>query len=443
LAIFFRSPTGWQPRPDLMLAAPQGAAIFDLGDALPAAGDEIVFMTSFGVMAQSLSGRRPAPPATIVRQRTLVSTPEEEDLIRWDFLRVLAPGQPPTMIVPSRGPVDFWRQDGSGAWKRWCKSRVPHQSFYDAESLTFKQGRRGGAGGRPFSLRMITVVPTITFADQTGDGIADLITTYEDRVAVHAARSDGTVSSTATYQRWLQFLSPQEQASRDTEMSLDVLDIDQDGIADLSATKIGGGITNLRSETRIYRGQSGGGFSPQPDQVFKDDNFAVIVRYVDLDGDGRLEMVHPEVEVSLFAMSQVFVSGKFGLDLRMRRRAAPGSGKVFEEKPVQVLETVFGLDFSTGGAMRGMAPLGGLDFDGDGKNDILLSQGADRMELHRGLGGKGDFFDDDPSLTLSGPISRETYLVPHKPGGKGELDVVAAFVDQPKMVGKILVHVRR
>src|SRR5262245_8772561 len=58
LAIFFRGPSGYPAKPDLMLNAPQGAAIFDLGDALPSPGDELVYLTSFGAVAQSLAGRR-------------------------------------------------------------------------------------------------------------------------------------------------------------------------------------------------------------------------------------------------------------------------------------------------------------------------------------------------------------------------------------------------
>ncbi|MCC7386179.1 MAG: VCBS repeat-containing protein [Deltaproteobacteria bacterium] len=439
LAVFFRSERGFASRPDLMLVAPTGSAIFDVGDALPSAGEEIVYLTRFGVFAQSLSGRRPAPPVSILRTRTILGAPEEEDLVRWDFLRPLVAKGPEHLVIPTRASLEIHRREptANAAWKRIARIAIPQHSFYDAESQTFKQGRRGGAGGRPFSLRVTTIVPTLTFADQTGDGQPDLITTFEDRVAVYPMRADGTLSSTASFQRWLQLLTPDEQASRDTEISLDVVDVDGDGIADVSASKIGGGITNIHSETRIYGGIKGGGLTNAPLQVFKDDGFAVLVRYTDLDGDGKVEMVHPYVTVSLLAMSQVFVTGKFGLDLRIRRASA-GNGRVFAPSPAQTIETVFGLDFSTGGGMRGMAPIHGIDFDRDGRPDLMLSQGAERMELHRGQPGD-EPFDDDAALTITAPISRETYAVPRHASGAPGTDIVIAYVDHPKLVGKLTV----
>lgn len=440
IAVFFRSEKGYPARPDLMIAPPYNAAIFDLGDALPAPGVELVYLTQFGVTAQSLAGRKAGVPTAIVRSRTIVGPVEEEDLVRWDFLRTI-PGRGDVIVLPTRGPIELWKQE-NGSWKRWCKVEAQRWAYYDAESITFKGGRRGGGGARPFSLRMTTIVPTVTFLDNDGDGAADLIATYEDRVAVYPMRADGTISSTAAHTRWLQLLTREEQASRDTELTLDVQDVDGDGLADLSASKIGGGLTTLRSETRIHLGQRGGGFSGAPSQVFRDDGFATIVRYADVDGDGKNEMIHPHVGVSIMSMSQVLLSSKMTLDLRVRR-LAPGSGKVFEEKPVQTLETVFGLDFSTGGALRGAAPIFGHDFDGDGKRDVILTQGSDELQLYRGLGKKDELFEDDGTITLSAPVSRETFAVPQRADGKGGIDVVLAYVDQAKRAGKILVFLHQ
>jgi hypothetical protein len=439
LAVFFRSEQGWPPKPDLLLTAPAAAVLFDLGDALPSPGVEIVYLTSFGVMAQSVAGRHAGQASTIVRARTVAGPAEEEDFLRWDFFRSLGPGQGDVILVPTRGPLELWRLE-EGTWKRWSKVKIQSFAYYDAESITYKAGRRGGGGARPFSLRVTTIVPTITLADQDGDARADLIATYEDRYAIHPMRPDGTISSTASQQRWLHMLTPEEQAARDTELTMDVQDIDGDGVADLSATKIGGGVTNLRSETRIYLGKKGGGFASSPVQVFKDSGFASIIRYIDLDGDGKNEMVHPFVEVSILSMSQVLLSSKMTLDLRIRKRSS-SPGKLFEEDPVQSLDMIFGLDFSTGGALRGAAPIYGVDFDGDGKKDVIICKGSEELELHRGTKNGDEPFEDDGSITLSAPVSRETYAVPQRADGKGLVDIVVTYTDQPKRAGKAVVFI--
>lgn len=432
IAVFFRNATGYSPRPDLMIVPPSNAALYDLGDALPAPGVEILYFTTFGVYAQSVAGRKTTPPVSILRSRTAVGEAEEEDFVRWDFLRAL-PGRGEVLLVPARSAVELYRQE-NGAWKRFSKVQVPRYSYYDAESVTYKAGRRGGGGARPFSLRITQIIPTITLLDQTGDGAPDLIANYEDRVAVYPMRADGTISSTAAYQRWLRVLSREEITARDTEITIDVLDIDSDGIADLSASKIGGGVTTLKSETRIYLGKKGGGFSDEPSQVFRDSGFGTIVGYKDIDGDGKNEMVHPLVEVSILSMSQVLLSSKMTLDLRLRRL---GGGKVFQEKPVQEMETVFGFDFSSAGALRGISPIYGHDFDGDKRPDVILSQGAEELMFYRGVKDNSAFFDDDEFLTLNAPVTRETHAVPQR----GGVDLVLAYVDQPKRAGMITVFV--
>lgn len=441
LGVFFRGPGGFSKEPDLRINAPATASMFDVGDALPGGGEELVFLGRFGVFAQSLAGKKLGQLQAIVKTKTLAVTPEEEDFVRWDFLRTLpaSGGRPASrvLIVPTAGPIELYTPDAAGAWTRGSRIEIESFAFYDAEAATFKRGRRGGAGARPFSIVVTTVVPTLSFLDQNGDGRLDVIATYRDRVAVHYAQPDGTVTATAGYARWLKFLTPEEQTAGDTEVYVEAVDLDGDGLADLSANKIGGGITNTRSETRLYMGTKGGGFAASPAQTWVDEGFGTLITYADLDGDGKVEMVHPLVEVSVVSMSSMLLSSKMELDLRVRR-GTPGAAKPFADKPVQTLDLVFGLDFSTGGALRGAPPLFGHDFDGDGVPDALLTTSGERLQVFKGRGAKsGDIFDDDATITLTAPVSRETYALPSGTKAGGTVDVLVAHVDVPKLSGRL------
>jgi hypothetical protein len=442
IAIFFRAPQGLPREPSLRLTPPAQTAIFDVGDLLPGRpGDELVYLSRYGVYAQSLAGRRAETPVQVLRERSVVGVPEEEDLVRWDLVRRLSsdPSEPPALVFPTAASLDVYQRDAGGELKRTSRVSLDSFAYYDAESLVYKQGRRGGGGNRPFSLRITTIVPTLTFIDQSGDGRADLVATYQDRVAVHLRKPDGTFTSSASHARWLAFLTPEEQAARDVEMTVDVVDLDDDGIADLSANKVGGGLTNIRSETRLYRGRRGGGFEDRPAQTFKEGGFATLISYVDVDGDGRTEMLHPFVEVTVIGMSKMLISQKLGIDLRVRRR---GAGTPFSSDVAQTLEMTFGLDYTTGGALRGAAPLFGHDFDGDGRRDVILTTGAEQLSMYRGRAGS-EPFDDDGAIVLSGPVSRETHALPQRVGAKSPVDVLVAFVDVPKLAGRLVLFHNR
>lgn len=435
LAVFFRGPDGYPAKPQVAYAVPKLTAVFDIGDAVGDARDELVFLANTGVYVQQFEGRKPLPPKRLLSAPTLVSGPEEEDLAAWDFLRQPAGMKSPILLVPGRRGVRVFKREGD-EWKTWAKVKVGLFSYYDAESRTYRRSGRGGASGRPYSFRSTTIVPNLEWVDQTGDGLVDLVTFYEDRVEVFAQSKDGVLAETPTHRRWFKVLNKAELESRDVRVSTMVRDLDADGIADLVITKIGGGITTLHTELRLFRGLKGGGFSKAPAQVFKDEGFAALADFIDVDGDGVLEMVHPHSEVSILGMSQALLSKTLDIDVRIREPAQ--GGPFFTSKPVQVLETSYGLDFSVGASIRGAAPLFGHDFSGDGRPDVLLSDGAESMVLHEGRGRSKAQFDEDDGATLAAQGSNTTLAVPIRIGAKSQ-DLVVYYVARKSLAGRIFV----
>jgi hypothetical protein len=436
LAIFFRGKDGYSPRPDLAFAPLRHAAMFDIGDSNSDGADEILYLTSGGVYSQTFSNRKPQAPTKLINASTLAGTPEEEDFPAWDFLRDVK-GLGKLIVLPSRTRINLFTPDPTNAWKKWCSVEIDHYSFYDTETATFRRSAQGGSTGRPYSIRVTTVVPNLDFLEQTGDGKIDLVTNYDDRVSIHPQLDDGTISAKPSHVQWMKALTSEELENRDTFVSSHVQDIDGDGIADLSITKIGGGITTLASEVRIYRGRKGGGFETKPAQNFRDEGFGALSRFVDVDGDGRVDMVHPHAEVSIVTLSSAMLSSSLSLDVRIRR---PSKGPdFFDLKPVQTLDTSFGLDLSVGASLRGSAPIFGHDFDGDGVRDALLSDGGDKMALHRGKKGGGDLFDDDGPITLSAEGSNTTEVLNPSTKSDAKPDVLVYYVARKGKSGKLLV----
>ncbi|MBK8011320.1 MAG: VCBS repeat-containing protein [Deltaproteobacteria bacterium] len=449
IGVFFRDTQGgFDVKPNVAFSAPRNAALFDAGDALGDAQDELVFFASDGIYAQAFAARKPGRPTKIVNVPTLAGRADEEELLAWDFLTTLdgpsdgrSDGRSRVLVVPTPRDLQLFRAEPGGLWSPWAKLSLQTFSDYDAASETYRRSRRGGSSGRQFSLAVTTVVPNVVFIDQTGDGRPDVVTHFEDRIAVFAQRADGSMAPEPTFSRYYAVRTDEELERRDTSIETKIAQLDADGIADLAITKIGGGITTLATEVRLFRGAKGGGFELEPAQSFQDPGFAALVDFVDVDGDGRLEMLHPMSAVSVVSMTRAMLASVVSLDVRIRRPdAAP---QLFERKPSQTLSSRLGLDLSVGATLRGGGPMFGHDFDGDGRPDAVLPDGGDKMVLHRGRGGDRQagtaLFEDEGHITLAAPGSHKTFaLMPGSAVGGGP-DVVVYYVQRPELGGRLVV----
>jgi hypothetical protein len=226
IAVFFGNENGWSERPEVAIAAPSTAAIFDVGDALGDAKDELMFLAVDGVYAQPFVDRKPASSTRVLATSSLASSPEEEDFVTWDFVRTVLPNEPPMIVVPSRGPLKIFKREADATWKAWAKIPLEQYSSYDAEIPTFRRDRRGASSGRPYSFRSTTIVPLLDFIDQTGDGKIDLVASFEDRLAVYPMLDDGTLAVKPVQSIWFAVRTPEELEIRDATVTTDVLHLD-------------------------------------------------------------------------------------------------------------------------------------------------------------------------------------------------------------------------
>jgi hypothetical protein len=444
-AIFYRSARGFGTRPSHMFRAPGAAAVFDVGPALAADAeaprDQLLFWAWDGLFSMSFAGRRVRGPKLELPARTLIGAPEEEDLPHWDFARRVDGA--PLLVVPTSTCTRLYRPR-EGAWHRAATLPIRPLEQYDPETETFRPAEDGGAPTRNYALRVTRSLPKLTFIDQTGDGRADVVASFEDRVEVYRGRLDGTVQPEPVARTWFRLRTPAEIENRDATLYSTVVHLDGDGVADLCISKSAGGLTTFRSEVQLYRGVRGGGFEPEPAQVFERASLGSLVSFVDVDGDGRAEMLQPAAEISLAAMVRALFAKSFQVDIRIHRpREADG---FFEPDPVQVLTARFDLDLGSSATVRGAPPLFGHDFDGDGAPDALMSDGGDRIALHSGVPADGTApkrpFRADAFVGLEGPTSGTTVVLPAGRAG-GRPDVLVYYVGRDDLRSQLLVHANR
>lgn len=419
VAVFFRNEDGWGPRPDLAFRAPEVAAVFDLGDALSSPGVELLFWTPSGVYAQDFVDRKPSAPKRVVEVETLVGPAERDDLVQWDFVRPAPDGKGSLMMLPDPRRLHLHRRKGE-SWSKLDVVRIDAPHLYDAASDTFRPSDDGGGYGN-YAFRALVLIPPLRLIDQTGDGRADLVTHFEDQVQVHAGLPGGGFEAEASHRRYFDLRTEEEHRTGEAFVQSYVEDFDGDGIADVCVRKNAGGLVQATSSILFFRGQKGGGFSDTPVQVIENKGVASVVAFEDVDGDGRLELLTPRVRLSLIAFIRAFTSRSLSLEVDVIPALSRSESAFFAEKPRQTLEFSLGLSLEGGFGVEGTPPLFGHDFDQDGRLDVLMSDGAKRMVLHRGLKGDGDVFQNDGFIQLEGPTSPTTIVLTPEEGAPPEV----------------------
>ena len=432
IAIFFREAGGLPNSPNLAFSALKDAAIYDLGQLNDAPGAELVYLTDTGIWAQSFSGRTPTPVQKLKSVLSLVARPQDDRLVAWDFARSLVPTSTHSqdlLIIPDRRALKLYNKAPSGEFEEVCRMRINQTSSYRAQTSRYSQSR--GGGSENYAFRVTTTIPKFSFIEATGDTNIDLVTHFEDKISIHQGTPGGCFESIPSLRQNFRIRSAEELRTGAASVSVQFADLDEDGISDLALTKISGGLTNLRTETRLHKGLRGGGFEPKAKQVFSTSGYGAFVSFKDIDGDGQIEMVQPYAAISILGMTRILLSSSISVDILIRR-SVRSADVFFETKPIQKLTTSFGFDFDSPNSFLGALPIFGYDFNGDGEKDALLSKGQAAMGLHLGQKKKEPFESRDrfgfegpgsiATLVLNPGLGLRSELLVWYPGRKGLAD---------------------
>ena len=162
-------------------------------------------------------------------------------------------------------------------------------------------------------------------------------------------------------------------------------DIDADGRLDLLVSHVSGGLTNARTQTSVYLNRDGGWDLSQPDQVFDSGQGWGADQLIDLDGDGRLELIHAAIPISVLEVVELLVTQAIDLKVEIYHHAENGR---FAPEPWLSRKLDIPFSFETG-RPRGFTPTLNGDFNGDGQLDFLLSGDGQHIEVY--LGGEHHF----------------------------------------------------
>ena len=190
-------------------------------------------------------------------------------------------------------------------------------------------------------------------------------------------------------------LESKERIRRGAQVRAVAGDVNGDGRADLLFNKTVGGISNMRSELRLYLANQAGDYPRKPDLVSVRDGWGSSVSLIDVNSDKRKDLLRPHVEMGLTALIGMMLAGKLELNFEVYL-SKNGS---FEDKPDISLPSKLRIDFNSNQELTGPFPNFTADFNADGIGDLIIGKAGggsgdnpDRLEIRPGLG-QGKYSD--------------------------------------------------
>jgi hypothetical protein len=369
IRIYLQGPDGELPAtPTRELELPKGTAAYDFADLSPAPGVEVILLRADDVLLLSL-GRDGAQERAIRLSRPTIGAAEDErgmdrlQLARNGF------GREPWLLVPQPGRAVALTGAGEliaeldvGARANYIIPPRPGPLLFESEVQAFVDA------------------PRISVAEVNGDGRPDLIASSRHQVRVFPQRQDGRFASEPERTIPLARVSEGDHIRASGTVRLDATDVDADGLADVLVSHVSGALTDTRTTTTIHKNRGGSWDLAKADQRFESVGAWTTDELLDLDGDGRPELVRVGIPFSVLELVEMLVTRELDADIQVYR---PAEGALFGAEPWAQRTIGVPLSFETF-RPPGFIPTLEFDVNGDGFRDLVTSGGGDRIDVYLG-----------------------------------------------------------
>jgi len=220
-------------------------------------------------------------------------------------------------------------------------------------------------------------VPKMALGDVDGDGAVDFVSSTRHEVRVFLRREDGGFDVEPSRIVPLGLVTPRDQIRGSGGVTSEVKDIDGDGRLDLLITHVEGSFADAEMTIYVHMNREGGWDLSKPDQRIARDASVGSNALIDIDRDGRLELLRLELNFSLFELIELFLSRELDVELSLHRLDGDAG---FVDDPWVERKISVPLSFETF-RTKGFLPTAAIDVNSDGLNDFVSSGGGERIEV--------------------------------------------------------------
>jgi hypothetical protein len=375
LRVRFQKEDGTLPaQADLELPLPAGSAAYEVARLADGATSELLLLLPEGVSRVSFRERQASSRLLAVPGGSVAAGPDERGIDRLALVTD-AFESGPRLAVPGRSEAFLLTPEGSVV----ARLEVPGRSNYFLQPP--------GLVVAESNLQIFHDAARLQFGDVDGDGRTDVVGATRHELRVFPQRPDGSFEATPDRILPLRRVSAEDHFRGSGAVRSLVRDIDGDGRADLVIAQLSGGILNARATTSIHRNRNGTWNLDEPDTTIETENAMTAIEFLDVDADGRPELLQAHVPVNVFELVEVLLTR--AIDAHLRMYGVDSEGR-FETRPRRSRKLGIALSFETGRSL-GFLPTLQLDLNADGFPDLLSSGDGSELEIY--LGGAESGFE--------------------------------------------------
>ena len=363
LAIFLATPQGYSASPNIDLAVPADTCLFDVADLDLDGQAELILFRKWKVQAIAIADAQAGEPVTILKRGSgVLFPPYDGELPYEDLVRDWSGDGSVALVLPDYGRLIFFRPNQEEELAQAEVVNAPVRGWIATQGTD-------PPGQRNYQVHSGTRLPAI-FLGPPREESSDLVFTYREELWFH--RGQGGRFAKRGKRFYLPILSEDERRRRNMNLLTLVDDLDGDGKPDAILNKFGGSLTNFRSKINIYSGIIGG-FSNKPAYELQQSGYTSMLRFWDVDGDGKKEMGMLYADIGLMQIARMLLSKKVKVSFKVFRcRDAVGAQMYAPDADLE-RQVTYHFDTDSTNAIVGFTPSFDGDFDGDGRPDLFMS----------------------------------------------------------------------